>query len=127
MTKITKVEAGYLSGDQVGGPDIGTRCGKCRDFIQLTSECVITIDPKVSGARGTCTQYIHGAPHAAGRPLMLISKESVGYIEGRDVPTYCGRCEYYAGKQYADYCQKVGDDDSDMVDYRGCCNLYQAS
>jgi hypothetical protein len=122
MDKLSKAEAVYLTAAEVGGPDLGTRCGKCRDFIQLTSECVITIDPKVSAARGTCTQYIHGAPHAAGRPLLLISKESVGYIEGRDVPTYCGRCEYYGGDRYVDECAKV----EGIVDYGGCCNLYHA-
>jgi len=123
MSKITKVEAVYLSAAQVGGPDLGTRCGKCRDFIALTSECIITIDSAVSGARGTCTQYIHGQPHAYGIALHLISKESVGYIEGRDVPTYCGRCEYYGGTEYEGPCQRVEGD----VDYGGCCNLYHAS
>ena len=127
MSKLSKVEAGYLTDYQVGRPDLGTRCGKCRDFIQLTSECMITIESTVSAAHGTCTQYINGTPHAAGRPLRLISKESVGYIEGRDVPTYCGRCEYYAGGRYNDLCQKVGDSETDTVDYGGCCNLYQAS
>lgn len=121
MSKITKVEAVYLTAAEVGDLDLGTRCGKCRDFIALTSECVITTDPKVSAARGTCTQYIHGAPHPAGRPLMLISKESVGYIEGYAVPTYCGRCEYYAGDRYKGECLKVEGE----ILYGGCCNFYQ--
>lgn len=122
MTKITKVEAVYLTVDQVGGPDLGTRCGKCRDFIQLTSECTITIDSKVSGARGTCTQYIYGNPQKYGIPRLLISKSAVGYIEGREIPTYCGRCEYYGGTKYEGPCARVEGD----VEYGGCCNLYQA-
>ena len=127
MTKITKAEAVYLTAAQVGGPDLGTRCGKCRDFIQLTSECMITIDSAVSGARGTCTQYIYGAPHAYGIARHLISKASVGYIEGREVPTYCGRCEYYGGTRRTEPCAKVGDDEKDTVEYGGCCNLYHAA
>jgi len=123
MTKLSKAEAVYFTAAEVGGPDLGTRCGKCRDFIALTSECVITIDSKVSGARGTCTQYIHGTPHAAGRPLLLISKASVGYIEGKDVPTYCGRCEYYGGTKYDGPCALV----EGTVEYGGRCNLYDAA
>ena len=122
MSKLSKVEAVYLTAAQVGGSDLGTRCGKCRDFIVLTSECMITQTSQVSATHGTCTQYLHGAPHAAGRPLRLISKSDVGYIEGREVPTYCGRCEYYGGGEYSGPCAKVEGD----VDYKGCCNLYEA-
>ena len=123
MSKLSKVEAVYLTAAQVGGADLGTRCGKCRDFITLSGECVIVSPPSVSGARGTCTQYIYGQPVAAGVPRLLIAKDSVGYIEGRDVPTYCGRCEYYGGDQHSGPCAKV----EGTVDYEGCCNLYEAS
>ena len=127
VKKLSKAAAGYLTAAQVGGADLGTRCGKCRDYIALSGECVIVAPPQVSGARGTCTQYIFGQPVSAGVPRLLIAKDSVGYIEGRDVPTYCGRCEYYAGAQYEDFCSKVGDSDEDKVEYGGCCNSYEAS
>jgi hypothetical protein len=122
MDKVSKQDAVYFTAAEVGGPDLGTRCGKCRDFISLSSECVILTDPVVSGARGTCVFYIHGSPLAAGRPRHLISKQTAGYIEGRDVPTYCGRCEYYGGNRHDGPCEKVEGD----VDYGGCCNLYHA-
>ena len=122
MSKLSKAEAVYLTAAQVGGPDLGTRCGKCRDFVAVSSECVILTDPKVSGARGTCTQYLFGSGPLINGLKYLISKEAVGYIEGRDVPTYCGRCEYYGGDQHSGPCAKVEGD----VDYEGCCNLYQA-
>lgn len=121
MNKLSKVEAVYLTAAAVGGPGLGTHCGKCRDFIVLTGECMITTDPKVSPSHGICTQYIHGAPHAYGVPARLISKATVGYEEGMSVPTYCGRCKYYGGNQYAGLCAKVEGD----VEYGGCCNLYE--
>jgi hypothetical protein len=122
MDKLTKSQAVYFGPLDVGGPDLGTRCGKCRDYIALSRECMIVTPPNVSAARGTCALYVHGQSVGAGRSKMLLLKETAGYIEGADVPTYCGRCEYYGGGQYNGPCEKVEGD----VEYRGCCNLYEA-
>lgn len=121
MDKLRKVEAVYLPPGFVD--KAGTSCGTCRDFIRGTSECVITIDPKVSGPRGTCTQYVKGTPHTYASPRQLVPKNVVGYIEGPEVPTYCGRCEYY-GDPHKSFspCAKV----EGVVQFGGCCNLYQA-
>ena len=122
MDKITKPEALYFTPEEVGGSDIGARCGKCRDFIVLSGECVIVDDPRVSAAHGTCSLYVFGAPVPAGLPRCLLSKSTAGYIEGRDVPSYCGRCAYYGGTRWFEQCEKV----EETVEYRGCCNLYRA-
>lgn len=125
MAKIPKVVAVYLPPKFVAPG--GTRCNTCRDWIRMTSECMITIDPKVSGPAGTCTQYIHGKPHEYGKPLKLVPKGVVGYIEGQDVPTYCGRCEYYESPSNAfSTCAKVGDSEDDRVQFGGCCDAYEA-
>lgn len=123
MAKWPKAAAGYLTADQVGTSEIGTKCSKCRDFIRSTSECLITIDSKVSGERGTCTQFLKGQPYDRAKPLLLIPKEAVGYIEGDAVPTFCGRCEYYVGGHgYKGKCEIV----EGSIDYGGCCNSYTA-
>lgn len=112
-----------MSAKLVGTEQVGTACNKCRDFIKSTSECLITIDSKVSGEHGTCTQFIKGQPYDRAKPLKLVPKEVVGYIEGDDVPTYCGRCEYFTEHgRYKGECEKV----EGGIDYGGCCNLYQA-
>lgn len=123
MSKISKAMAVYLPARLVGTETPGTCCSKCRDFIKSTSECLITIDSKVSGSNGTCTQFIKGQPYDRAKPLKLVPKEVVGYIEGDDVPTYCGRCEYFIehGRLKGE-CEKV----EGVVDWGGCCNGYQA-
>lgn len=125
MTKVTKIQAVYFPTHWVDDSGVGTACGKCRDFIQLSSECIIVEPAQVSGPRGTCTQYIHGKPHAYGQPLRLIPKSLVGYVEGKGVPTYCGHCKAYenVGARNST-CALVGDYDTDEVQYGGCCNLY---
>lgn len=123
--KIPKAVAVYLPRAYTGRD--GTKCATCRDFIASTSMCVITDDPKVSAQHGTCTQYINGKGMPGLVPLRLVPKKVVGYIEGDDVPTYCGRCEYYADPlARTSECSKVGDSPEDVVDYFGCCNGYQA-
>jgi len=122
MAKIDKPSAGYLSARLIGtegGP--GTKCSRCRDFIKSTGECLILTDPQVSAEHGTCTQFLRGEPYTRAKPLRLVPKEVVGYIEGEGVPTYCGVCKYYQGTgKYHSQCDKV----EGMVDYAGCCNLY---
>jgi hypothetical protein len=125
VAKIPKVVAVYLPPEYVSPG--GTRCNTCRDFIRSTSECMITVDPKVSGPMGTCTQYIFGKSHEYGKPLRLIPKSVVGYIEGPDVPTYCGRCRHYENPaQSFSTCAKVGDSEESKVAYWGCSNAYEA-
>ena len=123
MTKLSKAAAGYLSAKLVGTEQVGTKCSKCRDFIEKTSECLITDDSKVSGEKGTCTQFLRGQSYYQAKPLRIVSKEVVGYIEGDDVPTYCGRCEYYAehGRLKGE-CEKV----EGVIEYGACCNVYEA-
>ena len=123
-TKIPKVVAGYLP--QAIVPPKGTNCGTCRDFIKLTSECVILNPPKVSSERVTCILYLHGKPHEYGQPRRLIAAQDAGYIEGKDVPTKCGKCEYYEnpGRIFSP-CSKVGDSETDDVDAGACCNAYE--
>jgi hypothetical protein len=123
-SKLSKSVAGYLSAKLVGTEQIGTSCQKCRDFIKGSSECLILTEPKVSGPSGTCTQFLKGEPYTNAKPLRLVPKEVVGYIEGDDVPTYCGRCKYYTehGRLRGE-CEVV----EGMVDYGGCCNGYEAS
>jgi hypothetical protein len=120
--KLSKAAAVYFTSAEVGGPDLGTRCGKCRDYIALSRECVIVDPPNVSAARGTCALYVHGQSVGAGLAKRLVSKQSAAYIEGADVPTYCGRCEYYAGDGHKGECSKVEGE----IFYRACCNLYEA-
>ena len=122
-SKLSKSAAGYLSAKLVGTEQIGTKCSKCRDFIEKTSECLILTEPKVSGEHGTCTQFLKGQPYYLAKPLRLVSKEVVGYIEGDDVPTYCGRCEYYTEHgRLSGECSKV----EGAIEYGGCCNVYEA-
>ena len=124
MSKIRKDQAGYLPAKLISRHgSLGTSCGNCRDFLQTTSQCRITDDPDVDEDRGTCTQFIMGEPLPYGKPLRLVPKEVVGYLEGPDVPTYCGRCVAYTDKgRYHGGCEKV----EGTVDYGGCCNLYTA-
>lgn len=121
MSKLSKSAAGYLSARLVGTEQVGTSCQKCRDFIKSTSECLITDDPKVSGPKGTCTQYLKGQPYDRAHPLRLVPKEVVGYIEGDDVPTYCGRCEYFTehGRLKGE-CEIV----EGIIEWGACCNSY---
>lgn len=80
-------------------------------------------DPSVSENNGTCTQFIMGQPIPYGKALRLVPKEVVGYIEGEDVPTYCGRCEYFEDTgRYKGRCSKV----DGTIDYGGCCNIYES-
>lgn len=121
-SKLTKAAAGYLTAKLIGTEQVGTFCGKCRDFIKSTSECLITDDSKVSGPKGTCTQFLRGQPYDRAKALRLVPKEVVGYIEGEGVPTFCGQCEYYTEHgRLAGECEKV----EGKIDYGGCCNLYE--
>ena len=123
MTKLSKPAAGYLSARLIGtegGP--GTKCSRCRDFIKSTGECLILTDPQVSAEHGTCTQFLRGEPYTRAKPLRLVPKEVVGYIEGNDVPTFCGRCEYYTEHgRYKGECKLV----DGTIEYGGCCNFYE--
>lgn len=122
MAKLTKPEAGYLPTSFVGRR--GVTCASCRDFIQLTSECIITQPPTVS-PKGACILYLLGTPHAYGVPLKLVPQHVVGYTE-EGMPAYCGKCEYFGRPEHAlSPCAKVGDTEDDLVQYGGCCNLYQ--
>jgi hypothetical protein len=124
MAKISKSAAGYLPAKLVGTEQVGTFCGKCRDFVKSTSECLILTEPRVSATNGTCTQFLRGEPYTNAKPLKLVPKEVVGYIEGDEVPTFCGRCEYYGESgRLKGSCAIV----EGMVDYGGCCNAYSAS
>ena len=121
-SKISKTAAGYLSAKLIGTEQIGTKCSKCRDFIEKTSECLITDDSKVSGPKGTCTQFLRGQPYYSAKPLRIIPKEVVGYIEGEGVPTFCGQCKAYIEHgRMTGGCKMV----EGSIDYGGCCNLYQ--
>lgn len=127
MSKITKAEALYFPAyyiDKHGG--VGSACGKCRDFIQISSQCVIVNDPNVSEEHGTCALYVQGDPHPYGKPLKLIPKGIAGYIEGPGVPTYCGICKEYEniGARVSP-CHDVEDYPGDVVEYGGCCSLYK--
>lgn len=125
MDKISKAAAVYFPREYVNKRSYGTACKWCRDFIPRSSQCTITIDPKVNGEYGTCTQFIAGPPVMGAAPMRLIPKELVGYIEGVEVPTYCGKCEYYKNERSkTSECEKVGDSEGDTVEYGGCCNLY---
>ncbi len=122
--KLPRVQAGYIPA-RLNGP-LGSKCGECRDFIRITSECVITDDAHVSAARGVCILYVRGRPHEYGRPLRLLPKPVVGYLEGPEVPTSCWRCRYYDWPgDILSTCAKVGDDPDDRVEAGGCCNLYE--
>ena len=133
FNKIPKVVAVYLTKKYVGLGELGTRCGTCRDFIvRKRGEadrgfCTIVDDPDVSGTLGTCTQYIAGSAPDGAQPRRLVPKNLVGYIEGNDVPTYCGRCEHYMHPtSRTSECKKVGDYPDDVVEYGGCCNSYSS-
>lgn len=123
--KIPKVQAGYIPPRFI--PPEGTRCGTCRDYIENTHECLITIDPKVDPDVGTCILYLHGRPFLYASPRRLIPKSVVGYIEGRpDVPTHCFKCKYYEHPNHAtSTCEGVGDTEDDLVAAGGCCNHYE--
>ena len=122
--KLTKAQACYLPAKLVrrdGG--VGTVCGECRDFIQISSECILVDDPSVDEHHATCAYYINGTPHPYGKPLRLIPKAVAGYlVHIHAVPTYCGKCEYYArpGARSAE-CAKVEGE----VEYGGCCAVYE--
>lgn len=80
----------------------------------------------MNGEYGTCTQFIAGAPVAGAAPRMLVPKELVGYVEGKEVPTFCGKCKYYVNKNSrTSECEKVGDTPGDTTEYGGCCNLFE--
>ena len=120
-SKLSKSAAGYLSAKLIGTEQTGTFCGKCRDFIKATSECLITDDSKVSGPNGTCTQFLRGQPYDRAKPLKLVPKAVVGYIQGDDVPTYCGQCLYFTSHgRLTGECSIV----QGMIDWGGCCNSY---
>lgn len=124
MAKVPKICAGYI-GVYLVAPK-GTSCDSCRDFIQATSECVLVDPPHVSGPRGTCTHYVYGRAQLGASPLRLVPKKDIGYIQGSDVPTYCGRCKHYADPSKARaLCEGVGDSENDLVDNGGCCNFYE--
>jgi hypothetical protein len=126
MGKISKAAAVYFPREYIDKRRYGTNCSKCRDFIPRSSQCVIVIDPKVNGEYGTCTQFIAGPPVMGAAPQRLIPKGLVGYVEGKMVPTYCGRCEYYINEHSkTSECSAVGDSPGDTVEYGGCCNLYE--
>jgi hypothetical protein len=126
VSKISKASAGYLPRKYIDLERLGTQCSKCRDYIKRTGECVITIDPAVSGREGTCTQFLPGIAPQNAVPLRIVPKSIVGYIEGPEVPTYCGRCEYYENERSRTAeCAKVGDSEHDTVEYGGCCNHYE--
>lgn len=125
MPKVPKVQAGYLPARYVAGK--GTSCDSCRDFIKLNSECMILDPPLVSGPMGTCILYVKGKPHEYGSPLRLLPQRVAGYIEGNDVPTYCGRCEYYEHPNHnSSTCKGIGNSEDDTVEFGGCCNHYEA-
>jgi len=125
VPKIPKVVVGYLPANQVSPK--GTSCDTCRDFIRSTSECTILTEPSVSGRRGTCIFYILGQPHETAPPLRLIDKAVAGYIEGKEVPTFCGRCKHYEHPDRdKSTCEGVGDSPDDLVEFGGCCNAYEA-
>jgi hypothetical protein len=122
MNKLSKSAAGYLSAKLIGTEQIGTKCAKCRDYIEKTSECLILTEPKVSGEHGTCTQFLRGQPYYAAKPMRIVSKEVVSYQEGEGVPTFCGQCEYYTEHgRLSGECGKV----EGVIDYGACCNLYE--
>ena len=126
--KIPKVVAGYLPRKYVDMERLGTQCSKCRDFIRATSECVITIDSRVSGRNGTCILYLPGQAPPNAQPQRIVPKSIVGYTEGPMVPTYCGRCKYYDNERSrTSTCAKVGDSDADTVEFGACCNSYEAA
>lgn len=122
--KIPKVVAGYIPARN-NAPE-GTSCQTCRDFIRSSSECVILDPATVSGPSGTCCYYVHGKPHYYTNPLRILPASVAGYTEGKpDVPTFCGKCEYYEHRDRAlSTCQKVGDHPDDTVEFGGCCNDY---
>jgi len=123
MNKLSKAVAGYLSAKLIGTEQLGTSCQKCRDFIKSSSECLILTEPKVDAEHGTCTAFLRGEPYTNAKPLKLVSKEVMGYIEGPEVPTYCGRCEYYTESgRLSGACERV----EGFVDFGGCCNIYEA-
>lgn len=116
--KISKEVALYLPARYV--PTTGCTCDRCRDFIRLSSECVITIPPNVRPG-GVCTLFVTGKPHEYGTPLQLIPQNVVSYTdEGK---TYCGRCKYYEklGRPVSP-CSKV----EGLVEFGGCCNAFES-
>lgn len=124
MAKIAKAQAGYLPQQFVATE--GTSCGTCRDFIRLSSECMVTAPAKVDAKHGTCILYLRGKTHEYGMPRKIIPQNVVGYIEGPEVPTRCGLCKHYEhpDRPYST-CEGVGDSEDDEVQTGGCCNLYE--
>ena len=124
MPKVPKAVAGYLPAQFVARE--GTSCQTCRDFLPSISGCTITIPSKVSGPKGTCIIYLKGPQHFNGVPLLLVPQRVVGYIEGKEVPTSCGRCKHYEhpGK-ISSTCDGIGDYEEDKVEAGGCCNHYE--
>jgi hypothetical protein len=121
-SKLSKPAAGYLSAKLIGTEQIGTACHKCRDFIKSSNECLILTDPAVDAEHGTCTAFLRGEPYTNAKPLRLVSKEVMGYVEGEGVPTFCGQCEYYTEHgRLSGECEKV----EGVIDYGACCNLYE--
>ena len=122
MPKLSKPEAVYLSAKLIGTEQVGAKCSKCRDFIEKTSECLITDDSKVNAEKGICTQFLRGQPYFSAKPLRIVPKEVVGYLEGEGVPTFCGQCVYYTEHgRLSGECEKV----EGKIDFGGCCNLYE--
>lgn len=126
MAKIPKGSALYFPARYINRSGVGSKCGICRDFIRSSSDCVVISPSQVSAQHGTCGLFVMGNAPPLATPANLIPRNLAGYIEGPDVPTYCGRCEYYMTKAArTSLCTKVGDSDSDTVEYGGCCGLYE--
>ena len=124
MPKIPKAVAGYLPPQNVALG--GTSCGSCRDYVPYSRECMILIESLVSADKGTCILYLLGPNPEYRQPLHLVSAKAVGYIEGPEVPTSCGRCKHYEHpQQMLSTCDGIGDFRADEVAAGGCCNHYE--
>lgn len=128
VAKIPKGSALYFPARYISRSGVGSKCLNCRDFIKLSSLCVLVSPSKVSAQHGTCGLFVLGDAPPLAEPRNFISQSMAGYIEGPEVPTYCGRCEYYLTKGGRNsLCAKVGDTDEDTVEYGGCCDLYSTN
>lgn len=125
MAKVPKGSALYFPARYINISGVGSKCANCRDFIRLGSNCVVVSPSNVSAQHGTCGLFVLGNAPPLAVPANLVPKSMAGYVEGPEVPTYCGRCEYYMTRAARNsLCVKVGDTDSDTVEYGGCCDLY---
>lgn len=127
MAKITKASALYFPARYINKAGVGSKCAICRDYIRLNSMCVVISPAKVSAQHGTCGLFVLGVAPPLAQPMNLVPRNMAGYVEGPEVPTYCGRCEYYGEKGTRNSpCKIVGDTEDDKVEYGGCCVLYEA-